>query len=182
MSKSWNPGRHAVELRPSRIRREPVRLPTIAPPPSHQSELRSAVIGVVLIAVACVAVVVGIVAIAANRSAAPAPIDAAFGFCQTSGGNCVLDGQTFRLDGQVTAIAGIDAPNIHPSRCSQEGRLGISAAVQLREMLNRGRVTVVAGGRVEVSGRDVAAMMIEAGAARDATAPPRDWCEVRPVE
>lgn len=160
-----------------------MRLPAAAPPRSPENELRNAVFGVALIAVACVTVVVGFVAITGDRTTTPAPAELAFDFCRTSGGaNCVLDGQTFRLAGQPIALVGIDAPAIHPSRCSQEANLGISAAVRLRALLNRGPVTVTGAGQVEVNGQDVGKAMVASGTVRELRPEPYDWCQTLAAE
>jgi endonuclease YncB( thermonuclease family) len=195
VSKPWKPGRQTVELRPSRIRREPVRLQAAAAavPRSRERELRMVAIGVVLVAAALAGLVVGVSEVTSHRQAA-APVSAAFGHCHTSAGpNCVLDGGTFYLAGQKIAIAGLDAPQMHPSRCAQEARIGTDSAVMLRELLNRGPVTLINTGpdrdgqgrllrKVEVKGVDVATVMIDAGVARElGAAGPRNWCE-RPDE
>jgi endonuclease YncB( thermonuclease family) len=52
--------------------------------------------------------------------------------------NCVIDGDTFRLDGTKIRIAGIDTPEIHPSRCAREEQLGQAAKQRLLELLNAG--------------------------------------------
>lgn len=187
MSKSWNPGRQTVALRPSRIRREPPRLPNAAPPRrSRESEMRAAVIGVALVAIACVAIIVGVIEVTSQGKAAPEPVRSAFGNCQTAGrANCVVDGRTFRIDDQLVTIAGIDAPKIHGSRCSTETQLGIAAAMRLRELLNRGTVVLspnAAGAvddtarKVEVNGRDIGAILVASGVAREQRAEPHDWC------
>jgi endonuclease YncB( thermonuclease family) len=49
-------------------------------------------------------------------------------------------------------------------------------------LLNRGDVTLAAGSarserKVEADGRDVAAMMVDAGVARPATGLQRGWCD-----
>ena len=55
----------------------------------------------------------------------------AFGYCQWGGGtNCVVDGDTFWIGGEKVRIAGIDAPETHPSRCEDEARLGNAATEQ----------------------------------------------------
>lgn len=61
MSKSWKPGRHSVELRPSKIRRDP-------PPPeakhsvlpvSDEREAWTVIIGVLLFALAITIIILG---------------------------------------------------------------------------------------------------------------------------
>ncbi len=68
---------------------------------------------------------------------------AAFGYCQWGGGtNCVVDGDTFWIGGEKVRIAGIDAPETHPSRCEYEARLGNAATGRLHALLNSGAVTM----------------------------------------
>jgi endonuclease YncB( thermonuclease family) len=180
VSKPWNPGRQTVELRPSRIRREPVRLPTPVPPRSREQDMRNAVLGVALVTAAGVALVLGISEVTSNRPAVEAPSQAVFGQCHTAGGpDCVVDGDSFFLAGQPIEIAAINAPEIRGAACPAERTRGIEAAVKLAELLNQGGVTVTGSGgwqRVEAKGADVAAAMVAAGVARESTAPSRDWC------
>ena len=196
MSKPWKPGREAVALRPSRIRRDPVRtLDKIEPPspPSPEREVWGAVAGVLVIAAGCTALVVGLSQVtsytgpvaAAERAEAAAEI----GHCGTRGGSdCVLDGDTLFIAGQRVDIAGIDAPEIHPARCREEARRGIQAAVRLHELVNRGAVTLVGAGsgdggparpivsKVEVDGLDVGSVLVGAGLARTDHGVPGNWC------
>ena len=62
MSKQWNPQRHTVELRPSRIRREPP--PFVAPkelnPYPTERETMTVVVGVVMFAVAIMIIIIGV--------------------------------------------------------------------------------------------------------------------------
>ena len=188
VSKSWTPRRQTVELRPSRIRREPERLPTAAPPRSREADIRNAVIGVAAIALVSVALVVGVSEVTSKRGAAAALEQAVFGQCHTAGGpDCVLDGNSFYLAGERIDIAGITVPDIRGAACPAERTRGIEAAVTLGELLNRGVVTRAAdsgsgsdtgsGREVQVDGRDVAALMIAAGVARETTTAARGWCE-----
>ena len=71
------------------------------------------------------------------------PVRATFGYCYIGGGtNCVVDGDTFWINGEKVRIAGIDAPETHPSRCAEEARLGQAATQKLHELLNSGAVTM----------------------------------------
>lgn len=195
MSKPWKPGKQTVELAPSRIRREPVRLdsPAAARPRSREREMRMAVIGVALLALSCAGLIVGVSEVTSHRGTAAPAATEAFGYCRTGGGgDCVLDGGTFYLGGRKIGIAGIDAPQMHPSRCAQEAQAGVQAAVRLHELLNRGEVTLTPAApqpdahgrllhRVEVDGRDVAPILVEAGVARELAGGPRSWCEQQPA-
>lgn len=65
MSKQWKPGRKTVELRPSRIRRDPVRPDTPVPGKvqwwdSREWEIGLAIIGIILFALAINALLFGI--------------------------------------------------------------------------------------------------------------------------
>lgn len=112
----------------------------------------------------------------------------AFGYCHSGGGtNCVVDGDTIWLAGQNIRIAGIDAPETHPPRCSREAELGDQATRTLQALLNSGAVTMTgidrdrdAYGRllrnVAVDGRDVGESLIAAGVAREYAGGRRGWC------
>jgi len=189
VSKQSKPGKQTVELRPSRIRREPVRLDAPAPPRSREREMLTALAGVAVIAAASAGLILGFSEVTSHeRAAAAAPVNAAFGFCRKQPSpNCVLDGETFFVAGSKVRIAAIDAPRIHGAGCRAEARLGVHAAVRLHQLLNRGPVTITDEGRgrdhdgrllrkVEVQGADVAPMMIDAGVARDSEEGPRPWC------
>jgi endonuclease YncB( thermonuclease family) len=99
----------------------------------------------------------------------------------------VVDGDTFWIDGQKVRIAGIDAPETHPSRCEDEARLGNRATEQLHALLNSGAVTMTGIDRdrdrygrllrnVAVNGADVGEAMIAAGVAREYGRGRRSWC------
>jgi endonuclease YncB( thermonuclease family) len=187
VSKHWKPGRQTVELRPSRIRREPVRIEPKVEPQSREREVWGAVAGVVLLAITCTALAVGFSTVTNFRGAAAAdPAEAAFGHCYNHGGpNCVLDGDTVLINGEWVEIAGIDAPEIGAARCPEEASRGIDAAVRLVSLLNSGKVTVGGTDRepdgrllrhVEVDGQDVGAAMIDAGVAREYGSGPLSWC------
>lgn len=111
-----------------------------------------------------------------------------FGVCHIGGGrNCVVDGDTFYIEGEKVRIATIDAPETHPPRCAEEARLGAAATRRLRDLLNKGEVSLVAGDRDrDVYGRllripysdgvDVAAVLVEEGLARPFGNGRRPWC------
>jgi micrococcal nuclease len=192
VSKPWKPGRQTVELRPSRIRRDPVRLEKVeAKPPSPEREVWVTVTGVALFAAAVAALTFGISEITSHwrndpESAAQA---ARFGHCYNHAGpNCVLDGETIYFGGERVEIAGMDAPEIGGAACAEEANRGVRAAVRLHELLNSGKVTLgdaerESDGRllrrVAVDGRDVSKAMIGAGVARDYGGGPRSWCAER---
>jgi endonuclease YncB( thermonuclease family) len=147
-----------------------------------------AVIGIGLVAAAIAALVVGVSVVTYRNATAPAAPPPAFNYCRASGGpTCVVDGDTFYYAGVKIGVAGIDAPQLHPSRCPKEAQLGIDAAVRLRDFLNRGPLTVTgsdtqldAAGRllrnVKVDGFDVGAAMVAAGVARSTDSGVRSWC------
>jgi micrococcal nuclease len=189
MSKHWNPDKPTVELRASRIRREPVTLvkPKVATA-TREQEIRGGVIGVLAIAGALTAAVIGISAVTLFKTdPAAAAADTRFGQCYNGGTNCVVDGGTIYVRGNKLAIAGIYAPQIQDARCDAERSKGIDASIMLAGLLNGG--TVMVGptftddfGRsvrsVSVRGKDVGKAMIDAGAARKAD-PERKlkgWC------
>jgi hypothetical protein len=98
----------------------------------------------------------------------------------------VIDGDTFDINGTRIRIAGIDAPETHPSRCPEEARLGQAATEELAELL-RGTPLWISGTRtdrygrevrtVRVAGVDVADTMIAAGLARNYDGGKRQaWC------
>lgn len=111
-----------------------------------------------------------------------------FGYCHSGGGtNCVVDGDTFYIAGAKVRIAGIDAPETHPPRCSREAQLGEEATQKLQALLNSGAVTMTGIDRdrdtygrllrnVAVDGQDVGDALIAAGVARDYGRGRRGWC------
>lgn len=178
---------------PSRIRRDPVRVPTEAE--LKQAELSKrererwrAIGGLALFGagIAAAAVAIGAVTYSKYDPAAAAASAARFRQCNAGiGGNCVLDGDTIYIQRQKVEIAGIDAPLIKGAICDDERFRGIDAAVRLADLLNGGRV--VASGtfvdqygrtvrKVEVNGKDVANAMISAGLARTYSGEKRNWC------
>lgn len=183
--------------RPSRIRRDPVRLEIERPLTKAELEKAEArargleiwggVAGVVLFGfgIAALVVAIGTVTIFYERSGTPVPSNR-FDQCYTANGpNCVADGKTIRVWGQKVTIAGIDVPDIQGARCPEERIRGIGAAVRLAALLNGGKVTV--GGafhddygrevrKVKVDGDDVGNAMIDAGVAREYDGTKQDWC------
>ena len=123
-----------------------------------------------------------------TRSGRTEALRAAFGYCKWGGGsNCVVDGDTFYIGGEKVRIAGIDAPETHPSRCADEARLGNAATEQLHALLNSGAVTLTSIDRdrdvygrllrnVAVDGADVGDAMVSAGVAREYGGARRSWC------
>ena len=117
-----------------------------------------------------------------------APVTASFGYCYSGGGtNCVVDGDTFWIGGEKVRIAGIDAPETHPSRCDYEAQVGNQATEKLHDLLNSGAVTMTSIDRdrdvygrllrnVQVNGADVGEAMVSAGVARQYAGGRRPWC------
>lgn len=194
MTKQWKPGRETVAIRPSRIRRDPIRLDTprtvVPTKRSRERDIWAAMFGVALFAISVATIVVG-VSIATDKHGAPAAATAAplrFDYCRGDRRvDCVVNGARFFLGSDPIAIAGIDIPDARSSSCSREARLGVDSTVRLRRMLNDGTVTLegTAWGRdkdgallrkVEVNGVDVGRVMIAAGLARDLAGGQRSWC------
>jgi endonuclease YncB( thermonuclease family) len=175
-----------VELRPSRIRREPAPVEKKVDPRSDEQEVWFGAVGVVLVALTVAALTVGIsVATHSKYDPAAAAEDVRFGQCYNGGPNCVLDGDTIYVGGEKVEIAGIEAPKIQTPGCPEERNRGIDSAVRLAELLNSGEVTVSAGSldeygrdvrQVQVNGHDVADSMISAGVSRRYDGRPQLWC------
>jgi micrococcal nuclease len=193
VSKHWNPRRPTVALKPSRIRRQPVRLveaiasdkPRTAVR-TREQEMWGSIAGVLLFALLIVVAIAGI-AIATIIHEDPAANARAnqYDQCYTGAPNCVAEGGTIYVAGEKVAIAGIDAPQIRGAQCPEEQARGIDAAVRLANYLNSGSVTLGApfrdsSGRqvrdVEVRGRDVGQWMIAAGLAREYLGARQNWC------
>lgn len=116
-------------------------------------------------------------------------IDRTFRLCGRGGGaNCVIDGDTFRFDGRKIRIAGIDAPEIHPSRCDREERLGQAAKLRLLDLLNAGSFELRASGRdhdhygrdlrdVYRGGTSLGDTLVQEGLAHPWTGHHLSWCE-----
>ena len=196
MSKHWKPRKPTVALRPSqrpsRIRREPVRLeqreldPVKAEASAREREMWGGVAGVLLFAGGLAVLAIGISAATIfHYDRAAAARAARFGQCYNSGPNCVVDGGTFRVASGTVTVAGLDAPRIQGARCADERAQGIDAAVRLADLLNSGNVTVSAPFRdpygravrkVRVDGEDVGGTLIDAGVAREYDGTTRGWC------
>ena len=177
-----------VELRPSRIRRQPVREEEKKKLViSEEREIWGGVAGILLFAVALAAATLGVSAATLfHENPAAAAKAAEFQQCYSSdGANCVIDGDTIYVAGEKLAIAGIVAPRIQGARCEDERNQGITAAVQLADLLNSGKVTVgplvrepdgQVRNKVEVGGNDLATAMIGTGMARD-YGNSAGWCD-----
>lgn len=191
MSKPWTPAKPTVELKPSRIRRDPVRLDAAAQRPrtavlTREQELWGGIVGILLFTAVLAVVIVGIsIATIFHDDPAADARAAQFDQCYSGGANCVVDGETIYVAGQKLEIAGIAAPRIQDAACAEERSRGIAAAVGLANRLNRGPVTLSAPLRdaygrevrkVEVKGEDIGQWMINASLAREYTGEPPNWC------
>jgi endonuclease YncB( thermonuclease family) len=198
VSKHWKPGRKTILVppgaRPSRIRREPVRLHGGSEPPKERKtlltpqerEMWGGVTGVLLFAAAIAVVIVAIGAVTFFRDDPEAAARAQrFGQCYNGGANCVIDGAAIYVQGVRVEIAGIEAPSIQNAKCDAERTRGIDAAVRLADLLNSGRVSVSAAFRdasgrdvrkITVNDEDVAETLIDAGAARKSDGQGQGWC------
>ncbi len=196
MSKHWTPPRHTAKLRrPSRIRREPVKLTGADPRQERKLEvitlerqLWTGIAGIAAIAVALVVLAIGIsIATFSRYDPAAAAAEAAhFGQCYNAyGPNCVLDGETLYFAGEKIQIAGVETPAIHDAACAEEKNTGINAALRLADLLNNGSVAVSGAFRdrygrdvrtVEVNGMDVGQSMIGEGLARRYDGEKQNWC------
>lgn len=183
--------------RPSRIRRDPVRLETARPltkaelekaeARARELEIWGGVGGIALfgLGIAALVIVIGTVTIFYERAATP-PQSPRFDQCYSADGpNCVLDGDTIRVSGQKVAIAGIAVPQIRDAQCPEERTRGIGAAVRLAALLNGGKVSIGRAfhddyGRevrkVKVDGDDVGNALIDAGVATEYDGTKQDWC------
>jgi endonuclease YncB( thermonuclease family) len=99
----------------------------------------------------------------------------------------VVDGDTIYLAGEKIRIAGIDAPETHDSGCASELALGQRSAARLRELVSSGALTLTSIDRdedrygrklrnVAVDGRDVGAVLVSEGLAREYGGGRRSWC------
>jgi micrococcal nuclease len=193
VSKHWNPRKPSVALKPSRIRRDPVRL--VSDVPSARRTVRRTddqetwfgIAGVLSLAAVIVTTIVGIsVATFSKYDPAEAAKAARFGQCYNAEGpNCVLDGDTIYFGREKVVIAGITAPEIQGAHCDAERSRGVDAAVLLVDLLNSGNVTVSRTfndeyGRevrkVLVKGKDVRDAMLVAGAVQKYKGMRRKWC------
>lgn len=187
MSKPLKLTKSTVELRPSRIRRQPPPVQKVQAPPSPQQEVLGGIAGIVIFAIALAVLIVGVsIATIMHEDPGAAARAARFSQCyDAEGSNCVLDADTIYVQGQKVEIAGMTAPKIQGAQCDDERSRGIDSAVRLADLLNSGKVTLgetVRGPdgqlrrKVEVGGNDVATTMINAGMARDANNT-SGWCE-----
>ncbi len=153
----------------------------------------SGVAGVIALAVAIAVLVVGIGAatLSSYDPVAEAAQSKRFGQCyNTDGPNCVVDANTIYVGGAKVYVAGFAAPAIQDARCSAERDRGIDASVRMADLLNGGAVTLADASRdaeghetrkVEVDGRDVAQVMIDAGLAHPEGSDPQSWCKANGV-
>ena len=194
MSRHWTPPKRTAKLRPSRIRRDPVKLNGNGNDPREERKLEvntleqqlwGGVTGIVLIAVALVVVAVGISIATFSRADASAQ-GPRFGQCYNAyGPNCVLTGDSLYLDGDKVQIAGLEVPSITGAKCSEERERGINAVLRLADLLNGGSVTASAPYRdsygrtvrkLFVNGDDVAGKMIAADLGRRFDGGDQGWC------
>jgi endonuclease YncB( thermonuclease family) len=190
VSKQWNPKKPTVELRPSRIRRDPRLIAPIeekkVAPITREQEIWLGVTGIVLFAMAIAVATAGFSLVTGRGGdAAPPPPTQQFFRCGIGdGANCVIDGDAIRFADQPVSIAGMEAPRLQTADCANEAARGSQSAERLTEILNSGKATL--GGavreedgrlrrKVEVNGQDVATAMIDAGAAR-AAGSSGGWC------
>ena len=195
MSKHFTPPARKAPLKPSRIRRQPVKLVPDAPAAAVRKPVRLSdteqmwfgVTGVLIFAAALVVLTVAAAIFTFTRDDPDAAARAArFAQCyNASGPNCVLDGDTMYVAGKKVEIAGITAPQIQGAQCDAERDKGIDAAVQLESLLNSGKVTVSPPSRdfygrvaqtVQVNGADVGQMLMNSGAVRQYDGTNRSWC------
>ena len=126
---------------------------------------------------------------AALALAAPSATPAAAQSCRIAR---VVDGDTLRLDcggaEEIRArLMGFDTPETHRPRCAAERRAGEAATERLSRLIGRATAARIAFEgtdrygraltRLWLDGRDVAALMIEAGLARPYGGGRREgWC------
>jgi len=113
---------------------------------------------------------------------------ATFSFCDEGRRvTCIVDGDTFWLSGERIRIADIDTPEINPPRCEEERIKGEAAKSRLRELLNAGPFSLVAGTRDEDQygrklrivmrdGRSIGDTLVGEGLARPWEGARRSWC------
>ncbi|RUW10003.1 thermonuclease family protein [Mesorhizobium sp. M1A.F.Ca.IN.020.06.1.1] len=100
---------------------------------------------------------------------------------------CVVDGDTFWHQGVKIRIADIDTPELSRPRCEAERVKGEAAKRRLRELLNAGKFSLVAGWRdgdqherklrtVTRNGRSIGETLIAEGLARSWDGARRGWC------
>ena len=184
-----------AKLKPSRIRREPLRLESDSAAGKARKRVRRSdeeetwlgVAGVLTIAGAIAFVTLGIAIFTFTRETPPDAAKARlFRQCDRSEGpNCVIAGDTISVGGVRIAIDGLETPQIQGARCPGETAKGYESIVTLIDILNSGKVTVSPAfadkwGRmvrtVAVNDRDVRYPMIDAGAARAFEGKRHSWC------
>jgi len=194
VSKHFTPPARKAPLKPSRIRRQPVKLVPDAPAAATRKPVRLSdseqmwfgVTGVLIFAVAIVVLTVAAAIFTFTRDEPAAAQGPRFAQCyNANGSDCVQDGDTITVGGQRVEIAGIVAPAIQGARCDAERDKGIESAMGLASLLNRGQVTVSPPARdysgrvaqaVQVNGADVGQSMINLGLARPDDGTSRGWC------
>lgn len=119
----------------------------------------------------------------------PDTLRASFPFCTDERRiTCVVDGDTFWLSGEKIRIADIDTLELSPPRCEAERATGEAAKRRLRELLNAGPFSLVAGFRdedqygrklrtVTRDGRSSGNMLVQEGLARRRDGARRSWCD-----
>ncbi|WP_292516666.1 thermonuclease family protein [Mesorhizobium sp.] len=101
---------------------------------------------------------------------------------------CVVDGDTFWHQGVKIRIADIDTPELSPPHCEAERVKGEAAKRRLRELLNAGKFSLVAGWRdedqhgrklrtVTRDGHSIGETLIAEGLARRWDGGRRGWCD-----
>lgn len=132
---------------------------------------------------------IGIVGTAGARAAMSDSHSARFSICSGSPRtNCVVDGDTFWFRGQKIRIADIDTPELRPSRCAREVRLGEAAKYRLLALLNAGAFSVASGSRYEDrngrklrivlrKGSSIGNTLVAEGLARHWEGRRRSWCD-----
>lgn len=114
-------------------------------------------------------------------------LSARFALCSEGGGDCVVDGDTFRLAGERYRVLDINAPEISSPRCDAELALGMAATRRLRDLLNAGRFTLIAGPeqtdrygrklrRIMRGGRSLGDVLVAEGLAEPWQGYRRNWC------
>jgi micrococcal nuclease len=101
--------------------------------------------------------------------------------------NCVVDGDTFWFRGQKIRIADIDTPELSPSRCAHDAKLGKAAKYRLLALLNAGQFSLASGSRDEDrngrklrtvlrKGSSIGSILVAEGLARPWDGHRRGWC------
>lgn len=94
-------------------------------------------------------------------SGEPEKVSGQFTRCGPGRGTfCVVDGDTIKLGERKIRIVGIDAPELHPSLCAEEARLGEAASADLQRLLNQGDFVMIGriGGARDYYGRELRAL------------------------